>query len=167
MVIADFDRESRTGRIVLTPNRSWSWRANLIFLGVLSVVCLVIGTAFFLQGLWLILPFSILEVSLVGLAMYYCVRRTHSQEVLTFSDDELMIESGRRKPEKRHVFKRLFARVFIRRPRHPWYPTRIAVRSHGREVEVGDFLSPEDKDLLITELKRMISALEEQQPAAD
>lgn len=167
MVIADFDRETRTGRIILTPNRSWSWRANLIFLGVLGGLCLLIGTAFFLQGLWLILPFSILEVGLVGLALYYCVRRTHSQEVLTFSDDELLIERGRSRPEKRHVFKRLFARVFVRRPRHPWYPTRIAVRSHGREVEVGDFLSPEDKDLLIAELKRIVSALEEQRPAAD
>ena len=167
MVIADFDRETRTGRIILTPNRSWSWRANLIFLGVLGSVCLVIGTAFFLQGLWLVLPFSVLEVSLVGVALYYCVRRTHRQEVLTFSEDELLIERGRRRPEKRHVFKRLFARIFVRRPRHPWYPIRIAVRSHGREVEVGDFLSPEDKDLLITELKHMISALEEQQPVSD
>lgn len=161
MVIADFDRESRTGRIILTPNRSWSWRANLIFLGVLGGVCLVIGTVFMLQGLWLILPFSLLEVGLVGVALYCCARRTHSQEVLTFSDEELCIERGRRRPEKRHVFKRLFARIFVRRPRHPWYPTRIAVRSHGREVEVGDFLSPEDKDRLIAELRHMIAALED------
>lgn len=161
MVSADFDRETRTGRIVLTPNRSWSWRSNLLFIAVLGSVCLIIGTAFFLQGLWLILPFSILEVGLVALALYCCARHTHRQEVLTFSEHELRIERGRSRPEKCHVFQRLFARIFVRHPRHPWYPTRIAVRSHGREVEVGDFLSPDDKNRLIAELRHMIASLEE------
>lgn len=160
MVIAEYDPESRRGRIILTPNRSWSWHANLVFLGILATVCLLIGTAFLLQGMWLILPFSLLEVVLVGIALYYCARRTHRQEVLTFSEDELWIERGHRRPEKRHVFKRLFARFFVRRPRHPWYPTRIAVRSKGQEVEVGDFLSPDDKDRLIEELRRIIDALD-------
>lgn len=160
MVIAHFDSESRTGQIVLRPNRSWSWRANLVFLGVLASVCLIIGTIFLLQGLWLILPFSILEVSLVGLALYVCARRTHVQEVLTFSPDELRIERGRARPESRQVFKRLFARIFVHRPRHPWYPTRVAVRSHGREVEVGAFLGPDDKQQLIAELRRMIDQVE-------
>lgn len=160
MVTAHFDPQSRTGQIILRPNRSWSWRANLMFLAVLTAVAVLIGTVFLLQGLWLILPFGLIEVSLVGLALYVCARRTHRQEVLTFSEDELLIERGSNRPESRHVFKRLFARIFVRRPRHPWYPTRIAVRSHGREIEVGAFLNPEDKNRFISELRRMVDSLE-------
>ncbi|HSG90687.1 MAG TPA: DUF2244 domain-containing protein [Pseudomonadales bacterium] len=166
MVSATFDTDRRTGRIVLQPNRSWTWRANLLFLTTLAVVSLAIGISFLVRGFWMILPFNLLELTVVGLCLYHCVRRTHRQEVLTFSDDELLIECGMRAPEQRHVFKRLFARFFVRRPRHPWYGTQIAVRSHGREVEIGDFLSPEDKKLLIRELRRMVNSLGEERASA-
>ena len=165
MISSTFDTASRTGRIVLQPNRSWSWRANLLFLSTLGVVSIAIGTSFLLRGFWMILPFNLLELAIVGACLHHCVQRTHRQEVLTFSADELLIEQGRRAPEQRHVFKRLFARFFVRRPRHPWYGTRIAVRSHGREVEIGDFLNADDKTELISALRRMVDDLAEEQPA--
>ena len=162
MVVFDFDADARTGRIVLRPNRSWTWRANLVFLAVISVVSLIIGATFLLAGFWMILPFGVLEMSILGGCLWYCVRRTHRQEVLTFTGDELRIEAGIGQPETRHVFKRLFARFFVRRPRHPWYGTRIAVRSHGREVAIGDFLNPDDKKQLVSELRRMVDSLDEE-----
>lgn len=165
MISSTFDAASRTGRIVLQPNRSWSWRANLIFLAVLAVVSIAIGVSFLLRGFWMILPFNLLELAIVGSCLWHCVRRTHRQEVLTFSDDELLIEQGRDAPEQRHRFKRLFARFFVRRPRHPWYGTRVAVRSHGQEVEIGNFLNSDDKKELISALRRMVDALAEEQPA--
>ena len=165
MVSADYDATNRTGRIILQPNRSWTWQANVVFLGGLALVSLTIALIFLLGGYWMILPFTLLELAAVTAAFYWCVRATHRQEVLTFSEDELLIERGIRAPEQRHVFKRLFARIFVRRPRHPWYATRIAVRSHGREVEIGDFLNPDDKKALVTELRRMVDHLAEEAPA--
>jgi uncharacterized membrane protein len=165
MVSADYDAASRTGRIILQPNRSWTWRANLVFLAGLALLSLTIALIFLLGGYWMILPFTLLELAVVATALYWCVRATHRQEVLTFSVDELLIERGIRAPEQRHVFKRLFARIFVRRPRHPWYDTRIAVRSHGREVEIGDFLGPDDKKALVIELRRMVDSLAEEAPA--
>lgn len=165
MVSADYDATSRTGRIILQPNRSWTWQANLVFLAGLALISLTIALIFLLGGYWMILPFTLLELAAVTAAFYWCVRATHRQEVLTFSEDELLIERGIRAPEQRHVFKRLFARIFVRRPRHPWYETRIAVRSHGREVEIGDFLNPDDKKALVTELRRMVDHLAEEAPA--
>lgn len=164
MVSADYDDVSRTGRIILRPNRSWSWRANIAFVATLAAVSLTIALSFLLNGFWMILPFTLLELGLLAACLHYCVRRTHRQEVLTFSDDELLVEAGLRTPERRHVFKRLFARFCVRRPRHPWYGTRIAVRSHGEEIEIGDFLSGDDKRLLISELRRMIGTLAEERP---
>ncbi|MEE4302180.1 MAG: DUF2244 domain-containing protein [Pseudomonadales bacterium] len=165
MVSSSYDSASRTGRIVLRPNRSWSWRANVVFLSVITTVSLIIGTSFLLRGYWMILPFSLLEMTFLAGCLWYCVRRTHRQEVLTFTDDELQIEAGIDRPQSRHVFKRLFARFFVRRPRHPWYGPRIAVRSHGREVTIGDFLAPDDKKVLVTELQRMVDSLSEESVA--
>ena len=165
MVSASYDRDSRTGRIVLRPNRSWTWRANVVFLAIITTVSLAIGTSFLLRGYWMILPFNLLEMSILAGCLWYCVRGTHRQEVLTFTDDELHIEAGIDGPRSRHVFKRLFARFFVRRPRHPWYGTRIAVRSHGREVTIGDFLNSDDKKRLVTELRRMVDSLSEESVA--
>ena len=162
MVSATFDDEMRTGRIVLRPNRSWTWRANIIFLSIITALLVVIGTSFLLRGYWMILPFNLLEMSILGGCLWYCVRRTHRQEVLTFTADELRIEAGNERPKTRHVFKRLFARFFVRRPRHPWYGTRVAVRSHGQEITIGDFLNSDDKKLLVSELRRMVDSLAEE-----
>lgn len=162
MVCATYDADSRTGRIVLQPNRSWTWRANVLFLAGFAGVSLAIGLSFLVRGYWMILPFNLLELAVVSACLYHCVRRTHLQEVLTFSEDELLIERGIRGPQTRHLFKRLFARFFVRRPRHPWYGTRVAVRSHGREVEIGNFLSPDDKSELIEALRSMVSSLGEE-----
>lgn len=165
MVSSSYDDHSRTGRIVLRPNRSWTWRANVVFLATITTVSLIIGTSFLLRGYWMILPFNLLELAVLAGCLWYCVRRTHRQEVLTFTDDELHIESGVDRPQDRQVFKRLFARFFVRRPRHPWYGLRIAVRSHGREVTIGDFLNPDDKAVLVTELQRMVDSLAEESVA--
>ena len=165
MVSSSYDASSRTGRIVLRPNRSWTWRANVVFLSVITAVSLLIGTSFLLRGYWMILPFNLLEMTILGTCLWFCVRRTHRQEVLTFTDDELHIEAGIHRPQSRHVFKRLFARFFVRRPRHPWYGLRIAVRSHGREITIGDFLNSDDKKVLVTELQRMVDSLAEESVA--
>lgn len=160
MVSADYDPQTRTGRIVLQPNRSWNWRANVVFVAGMAAISLTIGIGFLFQGYWLVLPFGVLETGFLAACLYLCVRGTHVQEVLTFSDDELRIERGIRRPDQHHVFKRLFARIFVRPARHQWYAPRIAVRSHGREVEIGAFLTHDDKRALIDHLRRIVDALE-------
>ena len=87
MITSEFDNETRCGRIILRPNRSWTWRANTTFAATLMVVSLSIGIGFTWQGMWVILPFTVLELSILVACLYYCVRRTHQQEVLTFFPD--------------------------------------------------------------------------------
>ena len=57
MVFTDIDDDSRTGIIVLRPNHSWSWRANLWFLTVFFCLSLTIAVSFLLAGAWVVLPF--------------------------------------------------------------------------------------------------------------
>ena len=62
MVLAEINEQSLTGQIVLTPNFSWSWKANLYLLYTLMGISLVVGLGFMIHGAWLVLPFSILEM---------------------------------------------------------------------------------------------------------
>ncbi len=160
MITSDFDQASGSGRIVLRPNRSWTWRANTYFVGTLMVISLTIAVTFTLQGMWVILPFTVLEMSVLLACLYYCVRRTHVQEVLTFSPESLVLERGINRPQLRVEFQRYFTRFFVLGPRHPWYRKQIALRCRDREMEIGSFLSSDEKDDLVRQLRDMIHRFE-------
>jgi uncharacterized membrane protein len=160
MVTVRFDETLGIGRIVLRPNRSWTWRANTYLLATLMLVSTLIAGGFALRGMWMVLPFSTLEMSVLLACLYYCVRRTHRQEVLTFSAQDLVVEQGHHRPERTVRFERFWTRVFVEHGPHPWYADRIALRSRGREVEIGSFLSAPDKEDLVKEIRRIIRQLD-------
>tara|TARA_B100000212_G_scaffold222814_1_gene168957 strand:- start:2032 stop:2196 length:165 start_codon:yes stop_codon:yes gene_type:complete len=49
--------------------------------------------------------------------------------------------------------------VSVERPEHPWYPAHIIVSSKGERVPIGDFLTEDEKDELVTNLERIILEL--------
>jgi uncharacterized membrane protein len=161
MITSEFDERTGSGRIVLRPNRSWTWRANTVFVATLMVVSLSIGIGFTLQGMWVILPFTLLELGILTSCLYYCVRRTHVQEVLTFSADSLVVERGIRRPDVRLEFQRYFTRFFVESPRHPWYRRHVALRCRDTELEIGRFLRTEEVDDLVRQLRAMIQHLDQ------
>ena len=156
MVFAEIDEQALTGKIVLTPNSSWTWRANLYFLYTLTVVSLTVGIGFLLQGAWLVLPFSILEMLFLATCIYFVVLKCNRQEVITISKHEVLIESGRKKPEQTRHYNRSWSQFHISTPKHPWDPKIVKIRSHGKEFEIGSFLNQKDKSELVDMLKRVV-----------
>lgn len=161
MIRSEFDPAVPQGRIVLQPNRSWTWRANIYLVGTLMAVSGSISTVLAYRGLWLVLPFTFIEMSVLLACLYYCVRRTHQQEVLTFSPDHLVMERGIRHPDQCYRFQRYFARFFVRPPAHPWRRKRIALRCRDEELEIGGFLADDEKDDLVRHLRIMIQRLDD------
>jgi uncharacterized membrane protein len=156
VIAAHYNECDRVGQIILRPNRSWTWRSNTYFISTLLTISLTVATTFALRGYWMVLPFSALEMGALIACLYYCVRRTHEQEVLTFSMDEVIIEKGHREPERTYRFTRFFTRIRIEPATHPWYQNRIAVETRDERVEIGRFLTPEEKARLIAQLRLMI-----------
>ena len=58
------------------------------------LLALAAGLFFTLQGLWLVLPFSGLEMLVLGLGLYLTSRKTYRKEVITFDQDRTRIEKG-------------------------------------------------------------------------
>ncbi len=160
MIASHFDPDRALGQIVLTPNRSWTWRANALFVATLMTVSLLVAMAFTWHGFWMILPFTVIEMSLLTACLYYCVRRTHTREVLRLTKNQLVLERGINRPTQRYDFERYFARFFVEPATHPWRRKKVAVRCRGRAVEVGRFLSDADKDDLVRALRAMIARLD-------
>lgn len=162
MIACDIDGDAAC--IVLRPNRSWTWRANTYFVGTLMTISLMIAAVFTSQGFWLILPFTVLEMAILLGCLYYCVRRTHTTEVLRLNRDELVFERGINQPTQSFSFERYFTRFFVRPASHPWYRKKIELKYRDKAMEVGNFLCDEEKDELVRELRGIIHKLDSAQP---
>ena len=157
------DPAGYVGQIVLRPNNSMSWRATQYFLGTLMTLSFVVAGVFTFNGYWVILFFTTLEMSVLAACMYYIARRGHLQEVVRFGPDEVVIEVGRKRPELRHRWQRFFTKILVNRARNPWYPSRVTLRCRDEEQEIGSFLSSEEKDKLVSELRAMVAAADRRQ----
>jgi uncharacterized membrane protein len=157
MVYSEFNPETGNGYIVLRPNNSGTWRFNMMIVISLAFIGLLISTFFLLQGLWLIAPFSGLEVLALLACLYLCARSNIQTEVIKFSPDKVIIEQGRTFAEKSWEYHRTWAKIFVRKPRHRGHPEQIVIRSHGKELELGSFLNEDDKETLVKKLRKIIS----------
>ncbi len=156
MVYSEFNPDSGNGYIVLKPNNSATWRFNIMLVVSLAFIALLISTFFLLQGLWLIAPFSGLEVLALLGCLYLCARSNIQTEVIKFSPDKVIIEQGRTFAEKSWEYHRPWAKIFVRKPRHRGHPDQVVIRSHGKELELGSFLNKDDKQALVTKLRKII-----------
>lgn len=141
-----------TLEFILRPNQSLTWRANLIVIGVLFVVSLVVAIGFTLQGFWPILPFAGLELLVVTVAFYCVGLAGRERQVVRIGVRTVEIEKGRRLPCTRIEIPRHWARVSLQRTRVAWYPSRLVIRSHGREVVIGEFLTEDERRTLAGDL---------------
>lgn len=141
---------------VIAPNQSMSGRELLLVFSGIAGVTLAIGGYFWLQGFTLVLPFSGLEVLVLGAALYITAWRGGAREVITITDDSISVETGRSRPEQRHDFQRYWTKVVLRRPWVAWYPSKLLLCSHGREIEVGRFLNEEERKGLAKILRSAI-----------
>jgi len=98
MIDVEYNRHSHVGRIVLRPNRAISWRANRIFLLIITFISTLIAGAFAWLGAWLILPFAGAEILLLGSLLWYVYTVHSRQEVVHFSKAEVVVEKGWREP---------------------------------------------------------------------
>jgi uncharacterized membrane protein len=151
----------------LAPHCALSSRgAVLFFISVCIPTFGVAGTATVL-GYWPILPFAGAEMALLAWALKTNMARRFEQEHIEITESEVIIEcSHALKPgtARRIVFPRHWAQVKIRRPKSPLHRGQLVIESHGRGLEVGKFLTEEERHQLAAELKLLIGGMN-QSPA--
>ena len=159
MVKIENNSEENTYRILLRPNQSTDWKSSLIFILIIAFTCLTIGIGFAFAGATMILPFAGLEVIFVGICVYLVMKKTYKQEVITLTKETLKIEKGGGSIDQVWEYFRMWSYVSVERPDHPWYPAHIVVTSKGERVPVGDVLTEDEKEDLVSNLERIIQEL--------
>jgi uncharacterized membrane protein len=125
---------------------------------VFCLICLVsmaIACAFALLGAWPVLPFAGLEMAVLYFAFRYMDRHDGDFERLTIKGDRMLLEIREGSGMRRFEFKRYWARVVLERDSFGDL-SRLALRSHGREVEFGSNLTCEERAVAAREIKNQL-----------
>lgn len=154
MVVESYDTTANH-RFVLRPNRSMTWRQTQKFYALISSVTLVVACGFALLGFWPVLPFAGLELLVLGIGFWVCAASGRATEVISIGET-IIVEKGTHTPQCVWQAPRAWAQVALQQPRLAWYPSRLVLRSHGREVPLGDFLGEEERRELAGKLKGLV-----------
>lgn len=141
---------------VISPNSSLSWRGNQLFFAGMVTVSFGVAGFFATQGLWMMLPFAGLEMLILGIALHRCCSRSCWREVVSIAEREVHIAVGRNTPERACTFKRCWARVILDKAAIKGYPSRLFIRSHGLQVEIGSCLVDEERQTLAEALRNAL-----------
>ena len=144
-----------TAEYVYTARRNNSLSSSgrrLVFVFILAVT-LGIATVFsIVWGAWPIMPFAGLEMTVLYFAFRYMDRHAADYERITIHGGLVAVELREGALVNRLELSRYWAKIVCDED-----CTRLALRSHGREIEVGRHLCAEQRLAMARELERELT----------
>lgn len=163
MITPDLNDDGYTGNILIEPNRPISWQDNLRFIRVFALVSIILAIGFMYAGILLVLPFSGLEILCLALALYFVYRHYSVCQVIYFTRDSIIIESGKDHAIDRIEYQRYWSSFHVEDEGNYNIP-RLTIRSREKSTEIGGFLNYADKIQLIQIVKKLTKDFQFKQP---
>ncbi|VAW66876.1 hypothetical protein MNBD_GAMMA08-2195 [hydrothermal vent metagenome] len=154
MITPKLNTDGFTGHILLEPNRPISWHDNIFFIKCFALVSFIIGSVAMYHGLLLVMPFSGIEVLFVSACLYFVYKHYSTCQIIYFTGDNVIIESGDKSAEQRFEYQRYWSKFHIDNKGHYNIP-RLQICSKGQTTEIGEFLNYKDKIILINLVKNL------------
>lgn len=130
--------------ITARPNCSLSLKGTLCVFFLISLVTFILAIGFLLIGAWPILLFSGAELLAIGYCFYDVVRHASDYERLTLDDDKVVIETHESGKDKRLELSGYWLRIVLDCLPNG-YCRHLILRSHGRDVEFGRYISSDER----------------------
>lgn len=131
--------------ITLMPNRSATMRqTNMIIAGV-SLFVLIIAIGWGLAGAAFVLPFAGIDVLLFAYFMHKVCYQTYEKQVITIDESNVLFQSGKQSVEHSIKLHRPSTYLSISEPKSPRDPTVLNLTDSDERIELGAFLTHEDK----------------------
>ena len=138
--------------ITARPNCSLAWRHCVYLFAIVAFFTLAISCVFALLGAWPVLVFSFAELFVLAWAFIEVWRHARDFERLTIDGDSLVLEQHDKSHDQRVELNGNWARVVMECSAEG-YCRRLALRSHGREVEFGLHMNGEERFALGVQLR--------------
>lgn len=149
---------------VLYPHRSLDPRGFAILMAACGGAVLLVGLWFATLGAWPVLPFFGCEIALIWWAFRANNRDARMFETVRLTTQELTVEQVR--PSGRKFAHRFAPPHWLRvdLAQKPDGSNALHVGSHGRALEIGRFLSPEERREVAAELRAALGRLSGRPP---
>ncbi len=141
---------------VIRPNASMSPKSALIVFLSMLVLSAVMVIRFLLMGAWVIVPYTVLEVAVLGVVLLLLVRDNQKIETIVYTKHELKVIKMNNRRRREWTFQPCWARVLLQPGAHAWYPDRLLIRSHGKSLEIGKCLTGSEKSSLAKTLRALM-----------
>lgn len=141
--------------ITLRRNTSMSPGAQAVFLVWTGLFCLGLAGFMAWLGYWLVLPFSGLEIVALLAAFRHFNRQSKDFQRISLRGDILTVETFARRQLSIAEFNRYWVQVLVR-DGHYYGDCLVVLRSHGRELEIGRYMTGEQRAALAKELKTIL-----------
>jgi uncharacterized membrane protein len=153
-----FPVKSEPTIIHLYPHRSLSRRGFALLMGCIAAVSFAAGIGFLLIGAWPVFGFFGLDVVLIWWALKRNFRDGKAKETITINNHDVSLT--RHRPGKQDVeldFVRSWTRVELETDEKRDLIGRLFLVSRGAKIEIGSFLSPDDRKSLCSTLNGFLS----------
>ena len=149
------DREQVVFDARLTPHRSLSPLGFIVLMSLFCAISFAAGLIFFLAGAWPVIAFLGLDVLLIYLAFRINFRRAKMYETLCLTRSDLKVHRVDTRGEvKSWSFQPAWLQVLTDDP--PGRDSQLTLRSHGRSLVIGRFLTPDERQDLATALRQAL-----------
>lgn len=139
------------------PNHSLTRTQERLAFWSLAALCVATAIGFAWSGYWPVLPFAALAVGLLAWAFDSLRSRAGDYEILTIDGDRVMLEWRAGARGECREMNRQWVRV-VCDCGTPGRNCHLCVSCHGRETEVGQYLSDEARLQLAATLRSKLRA---------
>jgi len=139
--------------VVSRWNLSLTAKTRWRIFGLLAMLSLTLALGFVAAGAWMVLPYSLLELTILALAFRYIERRAMDWERLTVSGDRVIVERCLAGARARREWNRPWVRAELEESRLGH--RRLWLCCGGERWEFGDALAEPERSAVARELRRL------------
>lgn len=155
--VPDLTRDHVFFDATLHPNRSLNPFGFRLLMAIAGASMLIIGVLFMVAGAWPVLGFCGLEFLLLYGAFKLNYRAAWAYERVRLTENRLEVQRYSPRGEVgRWDFEPTWLQVSIDDP--PRHDSQLTLRSHGRSLVIGAFLSPDERRDFANALRAAIRA---------
>lgn len=140
------------------PNCSMTPRERKIAFGIIATVTLLVACSFSWFGVWLILPFAGIEIGVLAWAFEVVGKRSSDYETVSIRGDEILVQRKQGELLESRTFNCHWTELVLVESRQG-SSVKLALRSHGRETELGLFLTDEGRQEMAKELRLWLKSV--------
>jgi len=122
----------------------------------LAVVSLCLAVLLALQGYWPILLIAGVQLALVAWILVRAWQRAWVSDVIDICAERITVTQQRHRRKRQIELDTAWAVIELKQPEIAWYRPRVQLRSGSQVVELGSFLTSEEKRQLAQYLKNAI-----------